>query len=95
MPYNPRAEREAAILAYTDEDRDAMDDTNPVTHAETGPNRFHLMSLFFSDTDGVQIQEDCDLNEITVTYFNDALVSEEITAGPMYDWAIEQYNGWI
>jgi hypothetical protein len=95
MSYNPRAEREAAILAYTDEDRDAMDDTNPVTHAESGPNRFHLMSLFFSDTDGVQIQEDCDLNEITVTYFNDGLVSEEITAGPMYDWAIEQYNGWI
>jgi hypothetical protein len=89
------SERAAQILAYTDEDRDAMDDSNPITHAESGPNRFHLMSLFFSDSDGVQIQEDADLNEITVRYFKDNEADIELTEGPVYDWAIEQYNGWL
>ena len=89
------SDRAAAILAYTDEDRDAMDDSNPITFAESGPNRFHLMSLFFSEIDGVQIQEDCDLNEITVKYFKDNEPDIELTEGTVYDWAIEQYNGWI
>ena len=86
------SERAAQILAYTDEDRDAMDDTNPITHAETGPNRFHTMSLFFTDNDGVQIQEDADLNEITVKYFKDGEPDVEVTEGPVYDWAIKHYE---
>ena len=87
------AERAAAILAYTDEDRDAMDESNPITYAESAPNRFHLMSLFFSEIDGVQIQEDCDLNEITIKYFKDD-EAVELTEGPVYDWALNMYNGW-
>ena len=88
------AERAAAILAYTDEDRDAMDESNPITFAESGPNRFHLMSLFFSEIDGVQIQEDCDLNEITIKYFKDDEADVELTEGPVYDWALNMYNAW-
>lgn len=92
------AERASAILAYTDEDRDAMDDSNPITFAESGPNRFHLMSLFFSDrdgtSDGVQIQEDADLNEITITYFQDGEPDIVLTEGPVYDWALAMYRAW-
>lgn len=92
------AERAAQILATTDEDRDAMDESNPIIFAESGPNRFHLMSLFFSDrdgsSDGVQIQEDTDLNEITVTYFQDGKEDIVLTEGPVYDWAIGMYNSW-
>jgi hypothetical protein len=95
---NRLEERAAAILAYTDEDRDAMDDSNPITFAESGPNRFHLMSLFFSDKngseDGVQIQEDCDLGEITVKYFNEGEADIELTEGPVYDWALAMYRAW-
>lgn len=92
------SERAAQILAYTDEDRDAMDDSNPITFAESGPNRFHLMSLFFSDrdgsSDGVQIQEDADLNEITIKYFKDGEPDIELTEGPVYDWALAMYKAW-
>ena len=85
------AQRTAQILATTDEDRDAMDDSNPITFAEGGPNRFALMSLFFTDSDGVRIEEDLELNDITVTYFTD---DEDliVTEGALYDWAINFYR---
>lgn len=88
-------ERAAQILATTDDDRDAMDEKNPVIYAEAGPNRFYLMSLFFSDSDGVQIQEDQDLSEITVMYFQDGEGSIQLFDGPVYDWAVNFYkNNW-
>lgn len=88
-------ERAKQILATTDDDRDAMDESNPVIYAEAGPNRFYLMSLFFSDSDGVQIQEDQDLSQITVRYFQDDEADVELTEGPVYDWAVNFYrNSW-
>lgn len=84
-------EREAQVLATTNDDRDAMDESNPVIYAEGGPNRFALMSLFFTDTDGVRIEEDLDLNTVTVIYFTDT-ESVELTEGAVYDWAINYYR---
>lgn len=81
--------REQQIL---EKDRIAEDDyDHPINHAEGGPNRFAIMSMFFTDTDGVQIQEDLDLNEITIKYFTDD-ESIELTEGPMYNWALDMYK---
>ena len=33
-------EREAQVLAVTEEDREEMDENNPIIFAESGPNRF-------------------------------------------------------
>lgn len=85
------SKRESQILAITEDDRDEYLDENPIFHAEQGPNRFALMSMFFTDTDGVQIQEDLDLGEITVKYFTD---SNEVvlTEGALYEWAVKHYQ---
>ena len=83
--------RNAQVLATNEEEREDADEGNPVLFAEQGPNRFALMSLFFTDDDGVQIQEDLDVNEITVRYFTDT-ESVELTSGAVYDWAIKFFN---
>ena len=89
-------DRELQVLATTEEDREEMDGTNPIVNAESGPNRFSLMSMFFDDgnDDGVQIQEDISDGELTVTYFNSS-ESIELTEGAVYDWAVNHYkNNW-
>lgn len=88
--------RNAQVLAVTDEDRDEMNEENPVIFAESGPNRFSLMSMFFEDkvggdNDGVQIQEDLDCGEITVKYFTEK-GEVELTEGAVYDWAVNHYR---
>ena len=88
--------RNSQVLATTDEVRDTDDETNPVIFAEHGPNRFKVMSLFFEDkqggvNDGVTIEEDLDLNTITIRYFTD-ISSEELTSGPVYEWALKFYE---
>jgi hypothetical protein len=83
--------REEQLLALTQEERDIGDDSNPILFAESGPNRFHIMTLFFPEGDGVRIQTDLDLDEVTVEYFNDSQTIE-LTEGPIYDWAIEIYE---
>ena len=91
------AERVAQIIALTEEKRadleetQDMGDSHPILHAEQGPNRFALMSLFFTDTDGVRIEEDLELNEITVTFFTD---DEDliVTDGALYEWATNYYR---
>ena len=85
------SERVAQLLSITEEQRDAGGDNNPILHAESGPNRFALMSLFFTDRDGVKIEEDLDLNTITVTYFTDA-EELEIKEGALYEWALNYYR---
>jgi hypothetical protein len=90
------AKRNAQVLAVTDEDRDKMNEENPVIFAESAPNRFSLMSMFFEDkvggdNDGVQIQEDLDCGEITVKYFTEE-GEVELTEGAVYDWAINHYK---
>lgn len=83
--------RNAQVLATNEEEREDGDEGNPVLFAEQGPNRFALMSLFFTDTDGVRIQEDLDLNEVTVHYFIDEQ-EVELTSGAVYEWAINYYQ---
>ena len=78
-------------MALTDDDRDAADESNPIIYAEGGPNRFALMSLFFTDNDGVRIEEDLSLGDITVEYFTDT-ESVQLTEGAVYDWAINYYR---
>ena len=88
--------RAAQVLATSDADRDAGDETNPIIFAESGPNRFNVMSLFFEDkpggiNDGVTIEEHLGSNDITVKYFTDDNTTE-ITSGPVYEWAINHYR---
>jgi len=88
--------RNEQVLAVTDEDRDEMDENNPVVFAESGPNRFRLMSMFFEDkvggdNDGVQIQEDVDTGDITVKYFTDK-DEIQLTEGAVFDWAVKHYE---
>lgn len=83
--------RNAQVLATNEQDREDADEGNPILFAEQGPNRFALMSLFFTDTDGVRIQEDLDLNEVTVHYFTDT-EEVELTSGAVYEWAVKFYN---
>jgi hypothetical protein len=90
-------ERISRILELTPEKRaefdedDELADSNPILHAESAPNRFATMSLFFTDSDGVQIQEDLDLSDITVKYFTDDN-DLPVTEGPFYDWAVNYYR---
>ena len=90
--------RARQILATTDEMRDEADENNPIIFAESGPNRFSVMSLFFEDkvggvNDGVTIQEDLELNEITIKYFTEAYADTiELTSGPVYEWALNYYK---
>lgn len=84
-------EREAQALALTDEQREEDNPSNPIAYAEQGPNRFNVMSLFFTDDDGVRISEDLELNEVSVYYFH-KMEEIQITDGAVYDWAINFYK---
>lgn len=83
--------REEQLLALTEEERENGDDSNPILYAESGPNRFHSITLFFPEGDGVKVETDLDLNERTVQYFNDSQTIE-LTEGPIYDWATDIYE---
>jgi hypothetical protein len=84
-------ERVAQIIATDDDARDEADESNPIIYAEGGPNRFALMSLFFTDSDGVRIEEDLSTGEITVNYFTDS-EELEVKEGALYEWAINYYR---
>ena len=81
----------AEQLLTAEQHRDELDSTHPIVFAEQGPNRFSVMSLFFSDKDGVRILEDLDIGSVDVIYFNG---EEEITLteGALHDWAVEFYR---
>lgn len=84
-------EREAQLLAITDEMRDSGDETNPILFAESAPNRFYLMTLFFDDSNGIKIQNDIELGEVSIEFFTDS-DSIELTEGALYEWAINYYK---
>lgn len=84
-------QRERELLALTESDREEGNDTNPIIFAESGPNRFNIMSLFFPGDDGVRIEEDLELNAITVYYFNEE-GQTQLTAGAIYEWATKYYE---
>ena len=81
---------EAALSLATEELRESGDESNPIIFAESGPNRFQSMTLFFNDIDGVEIIQDMDLGDVTVKLFNDN-DSIELTSGELYKWAAEFY----
>lgn len=94
--------RNEQALALTDEIREKLEEgedmgvSNPILFAEQGPNRFSVVSLFFEDVvggdnDGVNITEDNDTGQITITYFTDKN-EIEITEGAVYDWALNFYK---
>ena len=83
-------QREAQVLAVTEEERETGNENNPILYAESGPCRFRTLSFFFPDGDGVEIIEDLDNEEeVTVKYFDDSN-SIELNDGPLYEWAMER-----
>ena len=91
--------REAQALALTDQVREeleeASDDEHPFIYAEQGPNRYQSITWFFPESDGVRVDQDLDLDpegeEVRVFYFNTEGSETELTSGPVYDWAVNQY----
>jgi hypothetical protein len=83
--------REAQLLALTQKLREEGDDNNPILFAEAHPNRFRILSFFFPEEDGVKIQEDLDLGEISVEYFTDT-ETITLTEGALYEWALDLYR---
>ena len=84
-------QREAELLATTEEDREEGNEANPIVFAEGGRNRLHIMTLFFPNDDGVKIERDLELDEVSVEYFND-IERVTLTEGALYEWAIDQYE---
>lgn len=84
--------REEQVAALTEEEREKGDDSNPILYAESGPCRYQSITYWFPDDDGVVVEENLDREgEITVKYMNgDETI--ELTEGPLYDWAIDQYE---
>lgn len=88
--------RTVQLLGMTREDREDLNEENPIIFAEMAPNRFCTMSLFFpedgdGDGDGVRIQHDLDLNDLTVYYFTN-MQEHQITEGDIYEWALKFYE---
>lgn len=83
--------RNQQVEATTEEEREGDGEDNPIVYAESGPNRFNVMSLFFTDSDGVKIEEDLEMNEILIQYFNDT-DTIQLTEGAVYDWALNFYK---
>lgn len=85
------AKRNAQALAVTEEDREEINEDNPIIFAETAPNRYQTVTLFFPEEDGVRIQEDLDLHIINVYYFTDE-DEIELSEGALYEWALDYYE---
>ena len=88
---NRLAEREAQVLATTEQEREEGNDSNPVLFAEARPNRFRILTYFFPEDDGVKIEEDLDLNTVAVEYFTEG-ETITLTEGALYEWALNQYE---
>ena len=84
--------REEQVLALTEEEREKGDDSNPILYAESAPCRYQSVTYWFTEEDGVIIEQDMDIVEdITVKYMSgDEII--ELTEGPLYEWAIDQYE---
>lgn len=83
--------REEQVLAVTEREREEIDTNNPIIYAETAPNRFAMMSLFFEEEDGVRIVEDTDLKIVEVFYFDTEGKETRVEeTSALYQWA-EQY----
>ena len=84
--------RTEQVRSVTEDARDAGDESNPIIHAETGPNRFYVMSMFFPEEDGVRIEEHIGLEEIEVVYFDKDGKETQLEEGDLYEWAVNYYK---
>lgn len=64
----------------------------PSSMPRPGPNRFYVMSMFFPEEDGVRIQEDNELHEIQVVYFDKDGEETQLEEGDLYEWAVNHYK---
>lgn len=87
------AEREAQVLAVTAQDREELNDENPIIHAEMGPCRYQTITLWFPEEDGVRIEHDLDLNEYQAFYIKDDGTEEKLEEdSTMYEWIRDFYD---
>lgn len=85
-------QREAEVLAITEEERENGEESNPILYAEAGPCRYRSTTYWFPDGDGVIVEENMDDEEdITVKYMHGE-DTVELTDGPLYDWAVGLYE---
>ena len=84
-------EREEQAKGATREERESGATSNPIIGAEDNPNRFESLTFFFPEDDGVKIERDIDLDEVTVEYFFEG-GSEILTEGALYEWALERWE---
>jgi hypothetical protein len=86
------SEREAQARALQVKE----DAENPLTIALENPNRFQTVTFFFADDDGIKIETDLDLNDVTVYYLTQCGARQYvITEGALYEWAINaEANSW-
>jgi hypothetical protein len=93
---NQLKQREKELLSITEEQRDEMDEDNPILFAETAPCRFKSISLWFTDDDGVEIIESIDADgqseEISVVYFYGKEREAVRPDSPIYEWAVNYYD---
>ena len=83
-------ELEQALDEVTQEMREADGEpTNPILVAESAPNRFSTMSLFFDDIRGVRIERDNDLDSLAVYLFDDSGEIELDEESLLADWSRE------
>ena len=87
------ATRTAQLLAITDADRESGNSENPILLAESQPNRYQFVIVFFTDFDGVKITEDLNDEdaELSVQFFNTE-TEQDLIEGALYDWAINYYQ---
>jgi hypothetical protein len=86
--------REEQISSITEEQRDEYDtENNPILSAESAPNRFCTMSMFFPEEDGVRIEEDLAFHTIEVFYFDTEGNETKVEEGTvLYNWASNHYE---
>ena len=85
--------REEQVLAVTEREREDVDTGNPIIYAETAPNRFASMTLFFEEEDGVRIVENIDLKIIEVYYFDTEGKETQLEeTSTLYQWASEYFE---
>lgn len=84
--------REEQVLQVTREDRESGTDDNPIVYAESGPCRYQSVTYWFPDGDGVIVEVNMDDEDDFSVKYMDGDESIELTDGPLYEWAVEQYE---
>lgn len=84
--------REEQVLQVKEEERENGDDSNPIIYAESGPCRYQSVTYWFPDGDGVIVEVNMDDEDDFTVRYMDGEESIDLTDGPLYEWAVEQYE---